>query len=117
SSLDETKDTLAEPKHVRHGRTATAQKHNHVLADGELRRGDDDAAEASERTAWHTKLNGLAETALQVGISFERDNCLNAAETVEPLAIDGGHTAARNRHGFLGKLSQIGWDKDGCAHN
>src|SRR5207302_6957655 len=60
SSLDKTKDTLAQAEHVRHGRTATAQEYNHALPDGELRRRDDDTAKASQRTARHTKLNGVA---------------------------------------------------------
>src|SRR5205814_595093 len=61
--------------------------------------------------------NGVAETALQVAFSFERDNRLDAATTVEPLGIDRDHSAARNRHGFLGQLVEVGRDENGCGQN
>ncbi len=36
---------------------STAEKHDHALADGELRRADDDAAVAAQRAAGHAKLH------------------------------------------------------------
>ena len=79
--------------------------------DRELRRADDDAAEASELAAGHAETQRRSERALQVALDLERHDGLDRAAIFGPLRVERGDAAARDGQRVARQLAEIGRDE------
>src|SRR4029077_4986444 len=104
--LRESKDALAQPEHIRNGRSATSKKENDALSDCELRRADDDAAKTSQRSSRNAELHDTPQTSLQIRLSFEGDERLDASTSVFPLWGHRHDPSSRYGHGVVRELAQ-----------
>src|SRR6185295_15022920 len=70
---DDAEHALAETEHIRHARPARAEEDDDALVDRELRRADDDAAEAAEVAAGYPEPQRRPQCAFDVALDLERD--------------------------------------------